>query len=99
MLRVVYGEADPTALGLPLFSLAVGLVDGFNPCAMWVLLFLLSLLVHLRDWRRIALIAGTFVAASGAVYYSVHGHLAQPVPMGGAVRPSALGARVPGAPA
>jgi len=32
----------------------VGLLDGFNPCAMWVLLFLLSLLVHLRDrgaWR------------------------------------------------
>lgn len=63
------GETDPTALGLPLFTLAVGLVDGFNPCAMWVLLFLLSLLVHLKDRKRIALIAGTFVAVSGAVYY------------------------------
>ena len=55
-------------LGLPLFTLALGLLDGFNPCAMWVLLFLLSLLVHLRDRRRMALIAGTFVLASGAVY-------------------------------
>ena len=57
-------------LGLPLFTLAVGLLDGFNPCAMWVLLFLLSLLVRLRDRRRMALIAGTFVLVSGAVYYA-----------------------------
>jgi hypothetical protein len=34
---------------------------------MWVLLFLLSLLVRLRDRRRMALVAGTFVLASGAV--------------------------------
>lgn len=57
-------------LGLPLFTLAMGLIDGFNPCAMWVLLFLLSLLVHLRDRWRMALVAGTFVAVSGAVYYA-----------------------------
>ena len=48
----------------------IGVIDGFNPCAMWVLLFLLSLLVHLRDRRRMALIAGTFVLVSGAVYYA-----------------------------
>jgi hypothetical protein len=53
-----------------LFTLALGLLDGFNPCAMWVLLFLLSLLVRLRDRRRMALIAGTFVLVSGAVYYA-----------------------------
>ena len=57
-------------LGLPLFTLALGLLDGFNPCAMWVLLFLLSLLVRLRDRKRMALIAGTFVLVSGAVYYA-----------------------------
>lgn len=77
------GEQDHQTVELPLFgeinsadysllSLAVilGLVDGFNPCAMWVLLFLLSLLVHLHDRRRMALIAGTFVFVSGAVYYA-----------------------------
>lgn len=56
--------------GLPLFTLAVGLLDGFNPCAMWVLLFLLSLLVHLHDRRRMVWIAGTFVLVSGAIYYA-----------------------------
>jgi len=64
------GTLSLDRLGLPLFTLALGLLDGFNPCAMWVLLFLLSLLVHLRDRRRMALVAGTFVLASGAVYYA-----------------------------
>ena len=57
-------------LGLPAFTLALGLVDGFNPCAMWVLLFLLSLLVRLHDRRRMLLIAGTFVVTGGAIYYA-----------------------------
>jgi glutaredoxin len=61
---------DVSRLGLPLFTLALGLLDGFNPCAMWVLLFLLSLLVHWHDRRRLALVAGTFVLVSGAVYYA-----------------------------
>ncbi len=65
-----FGTLDAGAMGLPAFTLALGLIDGFNPCAMWVLLFLLSLLVRLRDRRRMALIAGTFVATSGAVYYA-----------------------------
>ncbi|MFN7951262.1 MAG: glutaredoxin domain-containing protein [bacterium] len=57
-------------LGLPLFTVVIGLVDGFNPCAMWVLLFLLSILVNLRDRRKIALIAGTFVVVSGLAYFA-----------------------------
>jgi glutaredoxin len=65
-----FGALDAQALGLPLFTLAIGLLDGFNPCAMWVLLFLLALLVRLNDRRQMALVAGTFVLASGAVYYA-----------------------------
>lgn len=48
----------------------VGLVDGFNPCAMWVLLFLLSMLVHVRQRSRILLVAGTFVLVSGIIYFA-----------------------------
>ncbi len=64
------GSVDIDRLGLPLFTLALGLLDGFNPCAMWVLLFLLSLLVHSRDRRRMAMVAGTFVLVSGLVYFA-----------------------------
>lgn len=66
----LFGTISVERLGLPLFTLALGLLDGFNPCAMWVLLFLLSLLVHLQDRKRMALIAATFVVVSGAVYYA-----------------------------
>jgi hypothetical protein len=66
----VLGEIDARELGLPLFTIAVGAIDGFNPCAMWVLLFLLSMLVHLESRGRMALIAGTFVLVSGLVYYA-----------------------------
>jgi glutaredoxin len=64
------GSLELDRLGLPLFTLALGLLDGFNPCAMWVLLFLLSLLLHWRDRRRMALVAGTFVLVSGLVYFA-----------------------------
>lgn len=66
----LFGTLSASRLGLPLFTLALGLLDGFNPCATWVLLFLLALLVRLNDRRRMALVAGTFVLASGAVYYA-----------------------------
>jgi glutaredoxin len=66
----LFGRLTVHALGLPLFTLAIGLLDGFNPCAMWVLLFLLSLLVHLRSRTKMAFIAGTFVLVSGLVYFA-----------------------------
>lgn len=65
-----FGELRVRDLGLPLFTIVIGLLDGFNPCAMWVLLFLLSLLVNLQDRRKMALIAGTFVLVSGLMYFA-----------------------------
>ncbi|HMZ56435.1 MAG TPA: glutaredoxin family protein [Nitrospira sp.] len=64
------GPVTARELGLPLFTLAIGLLDGFNPCAMWVLLFLLSLLVTLHDRFAMALISGTFVLMSGLIYFA-----------------------------
>lgn len=66
----LFGTLSVSRLGLPIFTLAIGLLDGFNPCAMWVLFFLLSMLVHMQDRKRMALVAGTFVLVSGAVYYA-----------------------------
>lgn len=57
-------------VGLPVFTAVMGLLDGFNPCAMWVLLFLLSVLVNVRSRARMALIGGVFVLVSGIVYYA-----------------------------
>jgi len=54
---------------LPALAVILGLVDGFNPCAMWVLVYLISLVATLRDRKRIWLIVGSFVLASGVLYF------------------------------
>lgn len=66
----IFGRVDVKELGLPVFTLAIGLVDGFNPCAMWVLLLLLALLVNLKSRVKMALVAGVFVTVSGLAYYA-----------------------------
>lgn len=58
-------------IGLPAFSIALGLLDGFNPCSMWVLLLMISLLAPLNDRRRMLAIAGTFVLVQGIAYFAM----------------------------
>ncbi len=63
------GTIRPADYSLPALAVVLGLVDGFNPCAMWVLVYLISLIVSLNDRRRIWLLVGTFVASSGVLYF------------------------------
>ncbi len=58
-------------VGLPVFSIVLGLLDGFNPCSMWVLLLMISLLAPLNDRRRMLAIAGTFVLVQGIAYFAM----------------------------
>ncbi|MBK9259851.1 MAG: thioredoxin family protein [Polyangiaceae bacterium] len=63
------GEVDSRAVSLPWLTVVMGLADGVNPCAMWVLVVLLGILMHVDDTRRMLLYAGTFVVMSGVVYF------------------------------
>jgi thiol-disulfide isomerase/thioredoxin len=65
----LFGEVSTSTLSLPLLTVVLGAVDGFNPCAMWVLVFLIGLLLGLEDHRRIWILGGTFLLASAAVYF------------------------------
>jgi len=56
-------------IGLPIFTLAMGLLDGFNPCSMWVLILMISLLAPMNNRLRMFAIAGTFVAVEGLAYF------------------------------
>ncbi|MDD1631848.1 MAG: glutaredoxin family protein [Methylococcaceae bacterium] len=55
--------------GLPMFTLAMGLLDGFNPCSLWVLILMISLLAPMNNRLRMTAIAGTFVAVEGLAYF------------------------------
>ena len=65
----IVGELIPAEYSLPALAVILGLVDGFNPCALWVLIYLISLVATLKDKRRIWLIVGSFVLASGVIYF------------------------------
>jgi len=63
------GEIEPGTHSLPVFTLVIAGLDAFNPCAFFVLLFLLSLMVHARSRVRMLAIGLTFVCISGLVYF------------------------------
>jgi len=65
----IIGTIRPSDYSLPSLAVILGLVDGFNPCAMWVLAYLISLIVTLRDKEKIWLLVGSFVFASGVLYF------------------------------
>lgn len=64
------GAVTADALSLPTFTLVLAGLDAFNPCAFFVLLFLLSLLAHQKSRYRMALIGGIFVLTSGLMYFA-----------------------------
>jgi hypothetical protein len=66
----VLGTLDLRAWSLPLLTVVLGALDAFNPCAFFVLLFLLSLLVHARSRARMLFIGAVFVLFSGLVYFA-----------------------------
>ncbi|MDT3687100.1 MAG: glutaredoxin family protein [Pseudorhodoplanes sp.] len=63
------GEIDPSRYSLLALTVLMGLSDGFNPCAMWVLIYLISLIAGIQDRRKIWWLVGTFVVASGVLYF------------------------------
>jgi thiol-disulfide isomerase/thioredoxin len=65
----IIGRIIPGDYSLPALAVILGLVDGFNPCAMWVLVYLISLIALLRDRKKVWLIVGSFVLASGLLYF------------------------------
>ena len=63
------GTVSASSVPLPVFTVIVAGLDAFNPCAFFVLLFLLSLLVHARSRTRMAVVGFTFVVISGVLYF------------------------------
>ena len=65
------GPIQTRDLSLPMLTVVLAGVDGFNPCAMWVLVFLIGLLLGLDDQRRMWLLGGAFLAATAVMYFAV----------------------------
>lgn len=63
------GSVNAQSLSLPILTVVLAGVDAFNPCAFFVLLFLLSLLVHAKSRTRMLIVGITFVIFSGLIYF------------------------------
>lgn len=55
-------------VSLPIIAVVLGLVDGFNPCAMWILIFLITMLFNMKDRKKMWILGLTFILTSGIVY-------------------------------
>lgn len=64
-----FGEVSISHDSLPLMTLVIAGVDAFNPCAFFVLMFLMSMMLHTRKRSRMLLVGGVFVFISGFLYF------------------------------
>lgn len=64
----IVGNVNLKDVSLLTSAVILGLIDGFNPCAMWILLFLISALIGMKDRKRMWTLGLTFLITSGFVY-------------------------------
>ena len=64
----ILGKIDSKSVSLPILSIVMGALDGFNPCAMWVLLFLITMLFNMKDKKKMWILGLTFLTTSALVY-------------------------------
>lgn len=63
------GEIRTKDISLSMLAIVIGGLDGFNPCAMWVLVFLIGLLLTMKDRRRMWILIGVYLFAEAAIYF------------------------------
>jgi len=66
-----FGEFNIKKASLPFAVFIIALVDGFNPCAMWILIFLITMLVDMKNKVKMFILGGTFIFTSGFVYFAI----------------------------
>jgi thiol-disulfide isomerase/thioredoxin len=64
----IFGNVNLKNVSLTTAAVIIGLIDGFNPCAMWVLLFLISVLIGMKDKKRMWALGIAFLLTSAFVY-------------------------------
>lgn len=68
-LDVFNTTIDLKDMSLPVIAVIIGLVDGFNPCAMWVLIFLITMLFDYPSRKKMWILGCTFLFTSAFIYF------------------------------
>jgi len=56
-------------LSLPVITIIIAFMDGFNPCAMWILIFLITMLINMKDKKKLYILGTVFIVTSALVYF------------------------------
>jgi thiol-disulfide isomerase/thioredoxin/glutaredoxin-related protein len=64
-----FGQIEIKNISLPLLTILFGAIDGFNPCAMWVLVMLISFLMGLQNRKKMLILGSLFIFVSALVYF------------------------------
>ena len=67
----LFGNVNVSQLSVGAAAVIIGLVDGFNPCSMWILVFLLTTLINLKDKKRMVLLGLIFILTSAFTYFLI----------------------------
>ena len=65
----ILGKIDMKNVSIPLVAIVLGFIDGFNPCAMWILLFLINMLFGMQNKKKAWILGFTFLLVSALVYF------------------------------
>lgn len=63
------GTIELKDMSIPIIAIIIGLVDGFNPCAMWILIFLITMLFDYPSRKKMWILGGTFLFTSALIYF------------------------------
>lgn len=63
------GSISAKEASIPVIAIILGLIDGFNPCALWILLFLINMLFNMKNRKKMWLLGITFLLTSAFVYF------------------------------
>lgn len=67
-LNIFSKKIDLKSVSLPIATILIAFVDGFNPCAMWILVFLITMLINMKDKKKLYILGTTFIFVSGLMY-------------------------------
>jgi cytochrome c biogenesis protein CcdA len=65
------GVIHPEEYSLFTLAAVLGTIDGFNPCALWVLMTFLLILMQIGDRKKMFYVAGLFLLAEAVMYYLI----------------------------
>jgi len=65
------GQINPADYSMPILTIILGFIDGFNPCAMWVLIMFITLILQAKTKRKMWDMVIIFLVAEAVMYYLI----------------------------